>query len=84
MSAKGTSFNNYLMEKLKDPELAYDFISQHWLFIILRDERWMDSLSVKTFLIFVGSVFATVFILVNERWYQKLRYSLSTLRCRED
>ena len=27
MSAKGTSFNDYLMEKLKDPELACDFIS---------------------------------------------------------
>ena len=28
MSAKGTSFNDYLMEKLKDPELACHFISE--------------------------------------------------------
>ncbi len=28
MSAKGTSFNEYLMEKLKDPELACHFISE--------------------------------------------------------
>jgi len=28
MSAKGKSFNDYLMEKLKDPELACHFISE--------------------------------------------------------
>ena len=28
MSAKGMSFNNYLMEKLRDPELACHFVSE--------------------------------------------------------